>query len=359
MSKTISGLPYADALTGDELLPVVQDGNTVQSTVAQMVSLVGNTTLWGDIQGTLSNQTDLQTVLNLKVPYTGATTNVNLGEYGITSGFFQADLTPSSSSAVGRLIWNDTFGTFDMGLKGGNVVLHLGQKQVTQVINKTGATLTASDYQVVKIDGAQGQRLKVVLAQADSDANSADTIGMVNETIADNQEGFVCTSGTITNLNTTGSLQGESWNDGDVLYLSGTTAGRVTNIKPSAPTHTVIVGFVIYAHNNQGKIYVKIDNGYELDELHNVRITSPSNGQVLTYNSGLWENQASSGDKNYSYVQTAPASVWSVTHSLNKYPSVSVFDSSGNEVEGDVAYSNLNQVVLTFSSAFAGTATFN
>jgi len=192
-----------------------------------------------------------------------------------------------------------------MGLKGGNVVLHLGQKQVTQVINKTGATLTASDYQVVKIDGAQGQRLKVVLAQANNDANSADTIGMVNETIANNQEGFVCTSGTITNLNTTGSLQGESWNDGDVLYLSGTTAGRVTNIKPSAPTHTVIVGFVIYAHNNQGKIYVKIDNGYELDELHNVRITSPSNGQVLTYNSGLWENQTNGSGTVTSVAATA------------------------------------------------------
>jgi len=125
MSKAISGLPIAETLTGDELLPVVQDGNTVQSTVQQMADLVGNTTTWGYIQGTLSNQTDLQSALNLKVPYTGATTNVNLGEYGLTSGYFQADLTPSSSSAVGRLIWNDTFGTFDMGLKGGNVVLHL------------------------------------------------------------------------------------------------------------------------------------------------------------------------------------------------------------------------------------------
>ena len=359
MSKAISGLPLAEALTGDELLPVVQDGNTVQSTVAQMVTLVGNTTLWGDIQGTLSNQTDLQSALNLKVPYTGATGNVNLGEYGISAGYFQSDLTPSGASAVGRMLWNPDFRTTDLGLGGGNVVLHIGQKQVILVVNKTGATLTGTDYQVVKISGAQGQRPKVALAQANNDANSADTIGMVNETISNNQEGFVCTSGTITNLNTTGSLQGETWADGDVLYLSGTTAGRVTNIKPSAPTHTVIVGFVIYAHNNQGKIYVKIDNGYELDELHNVRITSPSNGQVLTYNSGLWENQASSGDKNYSYVQTSPASVWSVTHSLNKYPSVTVFDSSGNEVEGDVTYSNLNQVVLTFSSAFAGTATFN
>lgn len=294
MSKAISGLPLADTLTGDELLPVVQDGNTVQSTVTQMATLVGNIATWGFIQGTLSNQTDLQNALNLKVSYTGATGNVDLGEYGISSGYFQADLTPSGSVAIGRQLWNTDFRTIDLGLGGGNVVLHLGQKQLILVVNKTGATLTGSDYQVVKIAGAQGQRPKVSLAQADNDANSADTIGLVNETIANNQEGFVCTSGTITNINTTGSIQGETWADGDVLYLSGTTAGRVTNIKPTAPIHTVIVGFVIYAHANQGKIYVKVDNGYELDELHNVKITSVANNNVLRYNSSLavWENVA-------------------------------------------------------------------
>ncbi len=201
MSKTISGLPLAETLTGDELLPVVQDGNTVQSTVQQVVNLVGNTTTWGDIQGTLSNQTDLQTALDAKVPYTGATGNVNLGEYGISAGYFQADLTPSGASAVGRMVWNPDFRTTDLGLGGGNVVLHIGQKQVILVVNKTGATLTGSDYQVVKISGAQGQRPKVALAQANNDANSADTIGIVNETITNNQEGFVCTTGTITNIN--------------------------------------------------------------------------------------------------------------------------------------------------------------
>jgi len=292
MSKTISGLPLAETLTGDELLPVVQDGNTVQATVEQVVALVGNTAVWGNIEGTLSDQTDLQTALDAKVPYTGATGNVNLGEYGLTSGYFQADLTPSGASAVGRMIWNPDFRTTDLGLGGDNVVLHIGQKQVILVVNKTGATLTGSDYQVVKISGAQGQRPKVDLAQANNDANSADTIGIVNETITNNQEGFVCTTGTITNINTTGSMQGETWADGDVLYLSGTTAGQITKIKPQAPIHTVIVGFVIYAHANQGKIYVKVDNGYELDELHNVRINGVTDGQVLAYDSTLsvWEN---------------------------------------------------------------------
>ena len=207
--------------------------------------------------------------------------------------YIDFNTTAGLAADTGGLTWNDTYGTLDIGLKGGNVVLHLGQKQVTQVVNKTGADLLAANYQCVKIDGAQGQRLKITLAQANNDANSADTIGLINEDIANNQEGFVCTSGIVTNLNTTGSIQGETWNDGDILYLSGTIAGRLTNVKPAAPTHTVIVGFVIYAHNNQGKIYVKVDNGYELDELHNVLITTPVNNQVLQYDSAtnLWKNQ--------------------------------------------------------------------
>ncbi len=217
---------------------------------------------------------------------TGINSGISLADY------VDFDTTAAPATAVGRLFWNDQDGTLDLGLKGGSVTIHIGQKQVIRVVNKVGSSLSAANYQCVKISGAQGQRPKVALAQANNDANSADTIGLVNETIANNQEGFVCTGGTITNINTTGSLQGESWNDGDVLYLSGTTPGQLTNIKSSAPIHTVIVGFVIYAHANQGKIFVKVDNGYELDELHNVRITSPADGDVLTYDAagGYWKN---------------------------------------------------------------------
>jgi hypothetical protein len=135
---------------------------------------------------------------------------------------------------------------------------------------------------------------KVALAQANNDANSADTIGLVTEAILNNEEGFVTISGIVRNINTTGSLQSETWLDGDVLYLSGTTAGAITNVKPQAPIHTVIIGFVIYAHANNGKIFVKVDNGYEIDELHNVKITSVADKNVLRYNTslGVWENVA-------------------------------------------------------------------
>lgn len=203
----------------------------------------------------------------------------------------------AEAGAVARLKWNDTDGTLDLGLKGGNVTLQLGQEQVLRVVNKSGSDFTEANYQCVKISGAQGQRPKVVLALANNDVNSADTIGLVTETIANNGEGFVTTSGQVRNINTTGSLQSETWAEGDILYLSGSVAGRITNVKPAAPIHTVIVGYVLHAHATQGIIYVKVDNGYELDELHNVLIATPLNAQVLAYDSvtSLWKNTTLSG----------------------------------------------------------------
>jgi hypothetical protein len=211
-----------------------------------------------------------QAILDAKVPYTGATGNVTLGEHQLTAGQVAFDQTPTGSAGVGVMRWNDTDGTLDLGLKGGNVTLQVGQEMVARVVNKTGADLLEANYQVVRISSAQGQRLAVQLAQANNDASSTDTIGIVTETITNNQEGFITILGQVKEINTTGSLQGETWADGDVLYLSPTTAGKITNVKPSAPQHMVVVGYVEYAHSQHGKIYCKVQNGYELEELHDV-----------------------------------------------------------------------------------------
>jgi hypothetical protein len=164
------------------------------------------------------------------------------------------------------------------------------------VVNKTGVNLLASNYQVVKVSTAQGQRLAVDFAQANNDNNSADTIGLVRENITNNLSGDITILGQITEVNTTGSLQGETWVDGDVLYLSTTTAGRATNIKPTGLVgHLVVLGYVEYAHAIHGKIFVKINNGFELDELHNCYINPVTllNNDVLTYESStsLWKNK--------------------------------------------------------------------
>jgi hypothetical protein len=231
------------------------------------------------------------------VPYVGATTNVDLGEFELKAGQFTLDVSPTGTAAVGTTRWNNTIGSSETTLKGGTVILKNGVDLVARVVNKVfpNATLTKAAYQAVRVSGAQGQRLAVSYAQADGDPNSADTIGLVTETIATNQEGFIMTVGQLEGINTTGSLQGETWTDGDVLYLSPTIPGAITNIKPSAPQHLVVMGYVEYAHANNGKIYVKIMNGWELGELHDVNTTGAINGSVLKYNGTIWVPSSDTG----------------------------------------------------------------
>ena len=234
------------------------------------------------------------------VPYTGASSDVDLGTYNLTADHISLNVSPSGAGfGVGATQWNNTIGSSETLLKGGNVTLKNGVDLVARIVNKVtpNTTLTKAAYQAVKVSGAQGGRLAVGLAQANTDLNSADTIGIVTETIATNQEGFILTVGQLSNINTTGSLQGETWADGDVLYLSPTTAGRLTNIKPTGATgHIVVIGYVEYAHANNGAIYVKIMNGWELDELHNVYInpSTLADNNLLQYDSAtsLWKNES-------------------------------------------------------------------
>lgn len=227
--------------------------------------------------------------------------SVNIHE-GTQSPYFLLDTTATPTLQPGMFGWNDAYGTADLRLKGNNVTLQVGQEILARVVNKTGADLLESDYKVVRVriaseGGAQGQRLAVVLAQGDNDPDSVTTLGIVTENIPNNQEGFITVFGNVSGINTTGSLQGETWVDGDVLFLSPTIPGGLTKVKPQAPNHTVVMGYVVYAHNNQGKIFVKVDNGYELDELHNVLITNPQQDQVLKYDaaSQVWVNGAGGG----------------------------------------------------------------
>lgn len=152
-----------------------------------------------------------------------------------------------------------------------------------QVRNNSGATLTKGT--VVYINGAVGQLPTVAKALATSDATSAQTQGLITSDISNNSNGYVTIVGLVTDIDTS------AYSDGQQLYLSGTTAGGMTATKPYAPIHLVYVGVVTYAHPTQGKIQVKVQNGYELDELHDVAAQSPVNGQTIVYNSStnLWE----------------------------------------------------------------------
>jgi hypothetical protein len=151
------------------------------------------------------------------------------------------------------------------------------------VNNNTGSTLV--DGQIVYITGSQGQRPTVSLANASTEATSSKTIGMVTETILNGADGFITTTGIVNGLNTI------AYAAGTALWLS-TSAGSYTDIKPSSPNNGVFIGWVVRSHAVAGSIYVHIQNGYELNELHDVLISSAQNNQILKYNgtSAVWEN---------------------------------------------------------------------
>jgi hypothetical protein len=203
---------------------------------------------------------------------------------GISSpDFVQFDTTATVTPATGRLYFNDGEGGLSYTLKGGNVVQEVGQSQQVLVYNGTGATLTKG--QVVYSNGAQGQRPTVALALATSDATSARTLGIVAESIANGAEGWISTLGIVENIDTSAFTAGAQ------LYLSGTTAGALTQTKPYAPIHMVYVARCIKSNASSGRLFVTVQNGYELDELHDVSAVSPTNGQTIVYNSttSLWE----------------------------------------------------------------------
>lgn len=226
---------------------------------------------------------------NLSAAISGANADIT-SMTGISGGILRPtyvdfDTTTSVAITTGRLTWNVNDGTLDLGLKGGNVTLQVGQELLQRIYNNTGAPLT--DGQMVVVSGAQGQRLTVSLALADSDLTSATILGMVTEPIADGAEGFVTVYGLVHNVNTQGI------DDGTPLWLSPTVPGGYTATKPTAPDHLVLIGYVVKGKSTGGgSIYVHVQNGYELDELHNVLITNPQLGQVLTYNGTLWVNSS-------------------------------------------------------------------
>lgn len=254
-----------------------------------------NGTVWQKV-----DNTDSVTSVNGKVgavvlTYTdvgaaNAPTNTNITSMtGVTDGisspdFVQFDTTVAVTEAVAKLQWDDGNGTLQFGLKGGNVNLQVGQELVALCYNDSGTNLV--DGQIVYISGAQGNRVAVKLARADSETTSAGTLGMVTEPIAAGAQGFITLMGTVNKLNTNGLTAGH------LLYLSATTAGAYTETPPAAPNHKVTIGYVERVSSTVGSIYVKVDNGYELDELHNVEITSPTGGNLLVYDQtgGYWKN---------------------------------------------------------------------
>ena len=242
----------------------------------------------------------------------GAEVNVN-ADWNATSGDAQILNKPTIPAAQVNSDWNATSGvaqilnkptipaavtnTSDLindGADGVNPFITAldipttGQAStiVREVKNMTGSTLTKGS--VVYISGANGNKILVSKAQASSESLSSRTFGLLQSDILNNGVGYCVVIGDISGLNTS------SFTEGAQLYLSPTTAGTYTTTKPSAPDHLVYIGKITRSHPTQGQIEVQIQNGYELQELHNVAINGVSNNQLLAYESStsLWKNKS-------------------------------------------------------------------
>lgn len=212
---------------------------------------------------------------------------------------------------------------------------------VVTVINQTGVQIDKGA--VVRVSGSNNASdiPRISLADWTNDNLSANTLGLATTDIANGATGLVLTEGVFKGYDT--STPG--WVSGQVLYLS--SSGTITGSAPQAPLHGVRLGQVIRVQQNNGSIYVRIDNGYEIEELHDVLINTPSNGDLLMRSASVWTNsQILTGTYTFTGSQVTFNSQVGISGSLTL-----------NNVAGDLRPYKVYTALVTQTSNSAPTAT--
>jgi len=175
----------------------------------------------------------------------------------ITTPPFDPSVLPSYVSTVKHLVKSDYNGTINKG----------------QAVYVTGST------------GLSGTNMLVNRASNTIEMTSSKTMGLLEESLNKNGIGYVVTEGLLAGLNTNGA------NPGDPVWLGvdGNLIYGLAN-KPVAPAHLVFIGIVTRAQQNNGEIFVKVQNGFEVEELHNVVLNGKTSGDMLKWNGTTWVN---------------------------------------------------------------------
>ena len=239
----LSQLTAASTPTGSELVYVVQGGNSRRTTAQALANLAPGTDLaWDATTRTITSSTGADVVLSL------ATSALP----GLMSAADKALVGVASTVPVA--VRNNSGVTIPKG-------------SAVYVVNTSGTTIT------------------VALADASTEATAAQTLGLAQDAISNNTNGTVIAVGELTGLDTSALTEGAT------IWLSETT-GALTTTRPTQPAHGVSLGYCVKSGpGTSGIVYVKVDNGQELDELHDVLITGATAGQVLRRASdGLWKN---------------------------------------------------------------------
>ena len=182
---------------------------------------------------------------------------------------------------AGPAIWNNIEGTVDFPLND-EVTLQLGQEELFYA----KASEAISNGEVVMFAGAQGDHLLIQKADVTVPGFRQEwVIGVATQDFANNEFGYVTSFGKVRELDTL------AFNEGDLLWLSATTPGALTNVEPAKPACSVLVAAVTRSHQTQGTIFVRPTTTSRIDELCNVSAATPNDGDVLAWDAaqGIWK----------------------------------------------------------------------
>jgi hypothetical protein len=209
--------------------------------------------------------------------------------------------------------------------------------------------------QAVYVTSADGTNMVVSKASNDAEATSSKTMGLIESTLSLNGIGNVITEGLLAGLDTTGATSA-----GDPVWL-GTNGNLIYGLanKPSAPAHMVFIGIVTRINANNGEIFVKVQNGFELEELHNVdlKTTTPINGHILGYNGTLWVNKTISGWLGFTPANDASvvhiAGMETITGAKTFSNNIRIDNGSGSAFLGFKQYASGSTGISGFTSIYA------
>ncbi len=183
---------------------------------------------------------------------------------------------------------------------------------VSKLQHTVKAGVAINKGQAVYVTSADGTNMIVGLASNASEATSSKTMGLLDATVSTNGFANVVTEGLLDGLDT--STAGAA---GDPVWL-GTGGNLIYGLinKPYAPAHLVFIGIVTRKNSNNGEIFVKVQNGFELNEIHDVDLKTnlPVNGELLGFNGTLWVNKTIAGWLGYT-----PANASGTTNYISKF----------------------------------------
>jgi hypothetical protein len=196
---------------------------------------------------------------------------------------------PVPPDLEGRIYWDEDNGTLSLGMHGGQVVQQVGLEEYFYIKNQSGVTIPNGS--VVRAAGTLGASGRILgdLMIADGSITYYFTLGIATEDIVNGDDGYVTQFGAVRGIDTTGTAVSESWNDGDVLWVSPTVLGGLTKFEPDSPNLKMQMAIVINAASN-GTLFVRPDLSSFLTDLHNVNdfTTTASFGDLLVKSGSTW-----------------------------------------------------------------------